>query len=96
MKKKIKQAGAELGQAQLKLELDFTLIKICCITSLITNYLPLHINEHNMSVALPLATPVYTPLPKITLLINYQLPTNHLWSISSWISTFPVWGGWGW
>ena len=27
----VKQAGAELGQAQLKLELDFTSIKICCI-----------------------------------------------------------------
>ena len=26
-----KHAGAELGQAQLMLELDFTLIKICCI-----------------------------------------------------------------
>ena len=26
-----KHAGAELGQAQLNLELDFTLIKICCI-----------------------------------------------------------------
>ena len=29
-KDKYQQAGAELGQAQLKLELDFTLIKICC------------------------------------------------------------------
>ena len=27
----IKQAGVELGQAQLKLELGFTSIKICCI-----------------------------------------------------------------
>ena len=26
-----KQAGAELGQAQLRLELGFTLIEICCI-----------------------------------------------------------------
>ena len=34
-----KQAGAELGQAQLKLELGFTSIKICCITLMITNYL---------------------------------------------------------
>ena len=55
--KKWKQAGAELRQAQLKLELGFTLIKICCISLLITNYLPLHINEHNMSVPLSLATP---------------------------------------
>ena len=27
-----KQAGAELGQAQLKLRLDFTLVKISCIS----------------------------------------------------------------
>ena len=27
-----KQAGAELGQAQLQLELGFTLIKVCCIS----------------------------------------------------------------
>ena len=32
-----KQAGAELGQAQLQLELGFTLIKVCCITLMITN-----------------------------------------------------------
>ena len=31
------QAGAELGQAQLQLELDFTLIKVCCISLMITN-----------------------------------------------------------
>ena len=31
------QAGTELGQAQLQLELSFTLIKICCITLMITN-----------------------------------------------------------
>ena len=29
--KKWKQAGAELRQAQLKLELGFTSVKICCI-----------------------------------------------------------------
>ena len=34
----VKQAGAELGQAQLQLELGFTLIKVCCITLMITNY----------------------------------------------------------
>ena len=33
----IKQAETELGQAQLQLELGFTLIKICCITLMITN-----------------------------------------------------------
>ena len=32
-----KQAGTELGQAQLQLELGFTLIKMCCITLMITN-----------------------------------------------------------
>ena len=31
------QAGAELGQAQLKLDLGFTSIGICCITLMITN-----------------------------------------------------------
>ena len=31
------QAGAELGQAQLQLELGFTLIKVCCISLMITN-----------------------------------------------------------
>ena len=36
--KEMKQAGAELGQAQLQLELVFTLIKVCCITLMITNY----------------------------------------------------------
>ena len=33
---KVKQAGAELGQAQLQLELGFTLLG--CITLIITNY----------------------------------------------------------
>ena len=32
------QAGAELGQAQLQLELGFTLLKVCCIIWMITNY----------------------------------------------------------
>ena len=32
------QAGTELGQAQLQLELGFTLITVCCITLMITNY----------------------------------------------------------
>ena len=34
----IEQAGTELGQAQLQLELGFILIKVCCITLMITNY----------------------------------------------------------
>ena len=34
---KIKQGGAELGQAQIQLELGFTLIKVCCISLMITN-----------------------------------------------------------
>ena len=33
----LEQAGTELGQAQLQLELGFTLIKMCCITLMITN-----------------------------------------------------------
>ena len=32
------QAGAELGQAQLQLELGFTLIKVYCIILMVTNY----------------------------------------------------------
>ena len=34
----LKQAGAELGQAQLQLELGFTLLLVCCIILMITNY----------------------------------------------------------
>ena len=33
-----KHAGAELGQAQLQLELGLPLIKVCCIILMITNY----------------------------------------------------------
>ena len=33
-----KQAGAELGQAQFHLELEFTLIKVCCIVLMIKSY----------------------------------------------------------
>ena len=36
--KSVKQAGTELGQAQLQLELRFTLNKVSCITLMITNY----------------------------------------------------------
>ena len=36
--KEEKQAGTELGQAQLQLELGFTLITVCCIALMITNY----------------------------------------------------------
>ena len=38
MEKCWKQVGAELGQAQLQLELGFTLNKVCCIMLMITNY----------------------------------------------------------
>ena len=37
VRKSWKQAGAELGQAQLQLERGFTLIKVCCISLMITN-----------------------------------------------------------
>ena len=37
-RRKEEQAGAELGQAQLQLELGFTLFKVCCITLMNTNY----------------------------------------------------------
>ena len=45
-----KQAGAELDQAQLQMELGFTLIKVCCITLMIQ--LPLDITDHNVLVNL--------------------------------------------
>ena len=35
---KQEQAGTELGQAQLQLELGFNLIKVCYLTLMITNY----------------------------------------------------------
>ena len=37
-RKFIKQAGTELGKAQLQLKLGYTLIEVCCITLMITNY----------------------------------------------------------
>ena len=46
-KEKLKQAGAELGHAQLKLELGFTSTKIWGIALIITNsYELLQITEH--------------------------------------------------
>ena len=46
-KRKRKQAGAELGQAQLKLELGFTSTKIWGIALMIAYYYQLlHITEH--------------------------------------------------
>ena len=95
----MKQAGAELGQAQLNLELGRTLISICCNKLMIARcYQPIHITEHNQSV--PGITPLinhtyhnsHLKLPKITILTLHQLSTDHLWSISSQISTFL--GGW--
>ena len=44
----MEQAGAELGQAQLKLELGFTLAKIWGIACIIDNYYKLlHITEQS-------------------------------------------------
>ena len=46
-----KQAGAELGQAQLTLELDFTSIRMLCIELMIAKcYQPIHITEHDQPV----------------------------------------------
>ena len=38
VQRNVKQAGDEQGQAQLQLDLGFTLIKVCCIALMITNY----------------------------------------------------------
>ena len=35
------------------------------------------------------ATLAFSKLPKVTFLTIYQLSTDHLWSISNWISTLP-------
>ena len=52
-----KQAGAELGQAQLQLELGFTLLHY------IDDYkLLLHITEHNKSVNFVTSTYLHTSL----------------------------------
>ena len=63
----MKQARAELGQAQLKLELRFTLIK--GLLHYIDDYkLPLHITEHDKSVILVTSTYLHNSL------LNCQLP----------------------
>ena len=52
--------------------------------------------ELSLLSSIPLATHTilaYIKLPNITLLTIYQLYTDHLWFISSWISTFPGWVG---
>ena len=43
---------------------------------------------------LSIATPSYPMPPKITKQTIYQLPTVHMWPISSCISTFPGMGEW--
>ena len=53
----LKQARADLGQAQLQLELGFTLIKVCCIILMITNY-----HYINKSVNLVTSTCLHTSL----------------------------------
>ena len=45
IKERQKQAGAEPGQAQLKLELIFTLFKICC-PKLINKDTTVHFDPH--------------------------------------------------
>ena len=57
----MKQARAELGQAQLQLELRFTLIK--GLLHYIDDYkLPLHITEHDKSVNFVTSTYLHTSL----------------------------------
>ena len=44
------QAGAELGQTQLKLELGFTSIKICCIKLITYLHLLIYTTSRNQSL----------------------------------------------
>ena len=48
-----KQAGAELGHAQLQLELGFTLIKVCCITLMISNYHYIALSKKPVNLVTP-------------------------------------------
>ena len=61
------QAGAELGKAQLKLELGFTSTKIWSIALMIANCYLLHNTEDGKPVggATPLIIHTHTPLPTI-------------------------------
>ena len=71
-----KQAGAELGQAQLKLELGFTPTRIWGTALIIANcYQLLHMTEHGEELPILSSTPfsthttlAYSKLPQIILL----------------------------
>ena len=82
------QAGAELGQAQLQLELGFTLIKVCCIILIITNFHYILLSTIGLSFVT--STYLHTSLLNCYLpcllayLLSYmqtihQLPTGHIY-----------------
>ena len=82
------KTGDELGQAQLELELGFTLIKVCCIILIITNYH--YISLSTMGLSLATYTYLHTSLHNCYLpcllayLLSYkqtihQLPTGHIY-----------------
>ena len=58
---------AELGQAQLQLELGFTLIKVCCIILMITNY-------HYKSLS---TISLWTWLLPLTCILAYLIDSFH-------------------
>ena len=89
-----KQAGAELGQAKLNLELGL----LHCIDAsnyyLSLNTMCLCEELSILSSSPPPCHPCHTSLLQDTQNDPpYKLSTDHLWYISSWIFTFP--GGWG-
>ena len=86
------KTGDELGQAQLELELGFTLIKVCCIILIISNY-------HYISLSTISRVKNQTKLTQIILKYKIYLFENNTWLDMFKLdpySTFP--GGWvgGW
>ena len=88
----LEEAGAELGQAQLKLELGFTSNRIFCYILLNTVRM---CKELTLLSSIP--PPCHASLTQVTQndhLTIYLISTDHLWSISSRISSFPRGGRW--
>ena len=79
-----KQAGVELSQAQIKLKLGCTSIRICFIQLMIAKcYQPLHISEHDYPVLGTTHLIIHHPLQPQPKLPEITFLTDHLWSISS-------------
>ena len=101
-----RQAGAELGQAQLQLELGFTVFKVCCIILMISKYH--YISLSTMGLSLASYTYLHTSLHNCYLpcllacLLTYfpisRLSTSYLLAIYMTNYKlhlyFPRWWGW--